>query len=126
MLAAAVLSVAGVSSISKTANAQLFWDRNGTTAGAGTTPTGTWDTTLESNWNSVSAGTNAPGLWAGGNIAVFSAGTDGTGAFTVTVPTGVTIPGVTGINHNQGTLTLNGPGTITLTGAANLGHRLGL
>ena len=36
------------------ANAQLYWDSNGTTAGAGATPTGTWGTS--NFWNTDSLG----------------------------------------------------------------------
>ena len=66
----------------------LYWDINGTTAGAGgATPAGTWSTTGGSNkkWSTSSAGTVTTVNWTSGNDAVFSAGTDATGAYTVTV-----------------------------------------
>ncbi len=67
-----------------TGNVGTYWDINGATAGAGgATPSGTWNTT-STNWSSSSAGTGAAGPWAGGT-AIFSAGSDASGAFTVTV-----------------------------------------
>lgn len=63
----------------------LYWDINGPIAGAGgATPTGTWDGTA-TNWSITVDGTSATGAWVSGRTAVFSAGTDATGAFTVTV-----------------------------------------
>jgi len=59
----------------------LYWDRNGTTAGAGTSPAGTWSTA--GNWSTSSAGTAATTNWTDGAVAVFSAGTDATGSYTV-------------------------------------------
>lgn len=64
----------------------LYWDTNAKTAGAGTTPTGTWSTSSsQKNWNSSSAGTNNPVAWTSGRAARFSAGTDATSSYTVTV-----------------------------------------
>jgi autotransporter-associated beta strand protein len=60
-----------------------YWDLNGTTAGAGTAPSGTWDST-STNWSSSASGTVATGPWAGQN-AYFSAGSDATGSYTVSV-----------------------------------------
>lgn len=59
----------------------LYWDRNGTTAGAGTTPSGTWST--NGNWTTNSAGTSATTNWSDNAVAVFSAGTNATGTYTV-------------------------------------------
>src|SRR5207249_982671 len=53
------------------------------------------------------------GLWSG-NTAVFSAGTDATSAFTVTVPAATTVTGITGITLEEGTPTFTGAGTIQL------------
>lgn len=65
----------------------LYWDTNSTTAGAGATPSATWSTTGGANkkWSTSSAGTLATANWTSGADAVFSAGTDATGAYTVTV-----------------------------------------
>lgn len=65
----------------------LYWDRNGSTTGAGTSPAGNWATTgsNRSNWNTNSNGTGTPGNWTQNYIAVFSAGNDATGSYTVTM-----------------------------------------
>lgn len=62
----------------------LYWDSNGATAGAGTTPTGTWGTSTF--WSTVFDGTAATAAWTCGRNAVFTAGTDATSA-SVTRPT---------------------------------------
>ena len=54
----------------------LYWDSNGTTAGAGTTPTGTWGTSTF--WSTVFDGTAATAAWTSGRRAIFSAGGDAT------------------------------------------------
>ncbi len=61
-----------------------YWDVNGATTGAGgATPSGTWSAT-STNWSSAASGNVATGPWAG-DIAIFSAGSDATGSYTVTV-----------------------------------------
>lgn len=81
--------LAGLCLLATVASAQtLYWDTNGKTAGAGgTTPAGTWTTSnSDKNWNSTAAGTTTnPQAWTSGADAVFSAGTDATGAYSVTV-----------------------------------------
>ena len=64
-----------------------YWDTDTTDqAGAGgSTPGGTWDTAAMANWNISSDGTGVPGAWNSGDDAVFAAGTDATGAYTVNV-----------------------------------------
>jgi autotransporter-associated beta strand protein len=47
-------------SLSSLPAASLYWDSNGTTAGAGSTPTGTWGTSMF--WNTDSTGVAAPGV----------------------------------------------------------------
>lgn len=90
---------------SVSAQTTLYWDRNGTTAGASTVPTGNWNTTGATNWNTSSAGTSAVANWTSGSHAVFSAGTDATGTYTVTL----------GAAMNVGNLTFQ-EGTTTVTG----------
>jgi len=67
----------------------LFWDINGKTTGAGgATPAGIWSTSGGTNkeWTTSSDGTlKATSNWISGADAVFSAGIDATGAYTVTV-----------------------------------------
>jgi autotransporter-like protein len=92
-----------------------WWDpTNGTTAGTGTTtPNGTWSTAIPAAWNANSAGTGAVAVWSNsGNDAVFSAGTDATGAYTVTVSGGITANSIT---FEEGTVTLAGTATPVLT-----------
>ncbi len=67
--------------------ATKYWDLNGATAGAGTTPTGTWDN-VTSNWSTASAGNIATTTFTNGFTdpdVFFSAGADATGTYTVTV-----------------------------------------
>src|SRR5688572_3839119 len=73
-----------VSSAGSSLRAQsLYWDANGTTAGAGATPTGIWGT--DTFWSTDPIGELATAGWTAGGIAVFSAGADGSGSFVVTV-----------------------------------------
>jgi hypothetical protein len=66
----------------------LYWDiNNATSGGSGNTlAAGTWNTT-NNNWSTDPAGAVATTNWlsGGGTVAVFSAGTNVSGAFTVTV-----------------------------------------
>src|SRR5205823_6044069 len=72
MLSAAAISIIQIEST----RAQLYWDLNGPTSGAGgTTPAGTWDN-LTPKWNATADGTGAAMLWSAGSSAVFSAGSD--------------------------------------------------
>ncbi|HEY8993381.1 MAG TPA: autotransporter-associated beta strand repeat-containing protein [Lacunisphaera sp.] len=89
----------------------LYWDSNGTTAGAGTAPAGTWGSS--SFWNSTATGSGTPGSWSSGFVAVFSAGSDTTGAYTVTVSGTQTIGGLT---VEEGTPTLTG-GSLSFSSA---------
>src|SRR5207253_477663 len=102
-ISSAVLTTAQVNR----ATAQsLYWDVNGSTSGAGgPTPTGAWDA-ISSNWNAASDGTGVAGTWSSGNTAVFAAGTDATGAYTITVDPGFNIAGVNGITFEEGNLTI--------------------
>lgn len=98
-----------------TARAQtLFWDVNGNTTGAvtapSTTPNGTW-AAGSGNWNTSSTGTGGTvSNWTNGYDAVFSAGTNGSGAYNVTVSGTVDAASIT---IQEGTPTFNG-GTIRL------------
>jgi fibronectin-binding autotransporter adhesin len=89
-----------------------YWDINGSTVGAGgATPSGTWSTTV-ANWNPLADGTGTTANWVNGNDAVFSAGTDATGAFTATVSGSVTANSIT---FEEGTVSLAGTATPVLT-----------
>src|SRR4051794_18243448 len=63
--------------------ATAYWDSDGNNSGAGgATPIGTWGTDLF--WSSSANGDVATVGWNAGDTAVFSAGNDAIGAFTVT------------------------------------------
>lgn len=97
------------------AQAQLYYDTNGTgNAGAGTFTSGNWNTS-SNNWNNTSTGSGGTiSKWNNTNnagiTAVFSAGTDATGTYTITVVAGGITAG--GIVIEDGTPTFSG-GTIT-------------
>lgn len=96
--------------------ASYYWDTNGTTTGAGATPTGNWDGT-NLFWNTASSGTPTPTLALVGsaNDAFFSAGTDATGAYTVTASGTTSAPlFANSLTFEDGTPTLTG-GVIQLT-----------
>src|SRR4051812_30287980 len=89
-LAASVLAVplASILGGSAASAATKFWDINGSGGGAGgATPAGTWDTATTSNWSTDSQGTIATTTWAASDAAIFSAGNDATGSYTITIPT---------------------------------------
>lgn len=92
-----------------------YWDRNGNAVGAGgASPAGTWDTAT-ANWNATADGTGTPGLWTGaGKTAVFAAGGDATGAYTVNISGTQTTDAVLA---EQGNITLSG-GTLNLAAPA--------
>lgn len=84
----------------------LNWDLNGVTAGAcvsGDTAAGTWDTSAK--WNAAADGTGSTVAWIPGRTASFSAGTDATGAYTITVNG---TPDVGGLTFEEGNVTLSG------------------
>src|SRR6185503_9681619 len=104
-----------------------YWDINGATAGAGgATPSGNWDTTT-ANWNTDSTGGagGAFSVWTSGtaDAAFFSAGTDATGAFTMTLPSALTAGSVT---VEEGTITKSGAAltvqTITINSGASFSY----
>jgi autotransporter-associated beta strand protein len=83
--------IIGLALLSKTdafGLALYFWDTNGATPGAGgATPTGTWgvDAFWSKDDSAGNLGTQATVAWPAGNFAVFCAGNDATGAYTVNV-----------------------------------------
>ena len=91
-------------------NYGMYWDRNGATSGSGSTPSGTWDIT-SANWSTNSNGTIATGPWAG-QVAIFSAGSDASGPYTVTVDT---VQTVNDLFVENGTVTFTG-GQLNFTG----------
>jgi len=106
--------------LSQAASAQtLYWDSNGATPGAGTTPTGTWGTSAF--WSTDPTGSVSTGAWTSGDSAVFSAGTDATGSWTLTVNAAQTVNSFT---IEEGNITLSGSAinatSITIDGGATL------
>ena len=91
-----------------------YWDANGTAPGAapalGQAP-GTWG--VDPYWNLSPDGTGTPDPWTSGNTAVFSAGTDATNAFDVTLSTTQYAAGLT---FEEGQVSLQGA-PVMLTGA---------
>ncbi|GAA5121371.1 autotransporter-associated beta strand repeat-containing protein [Luteolibacter yonseiensis] len=113
-LATAVVLSLAASGAAGAANA--YWDSNGTTAGAGATPTGTWGTSAF--WNATEAGTTTtPGAWVTNNVAIFSAGTDATSAYTVTIAAGTTQT-IGGLTVQEGTPTITGGTALALNNAS--------
>lgn len=102
-----------------------YWDINGTTAGAGgATPAGTWSGSA-ANWNSNAAGTGVTAPWAGaGHTAVFAAGADATGSYTVNISGTQTADAVIteqgNINLSGGTLNLAAPAVLRAGTGASL------
>ncbi len=99
-----------------------YWDLNGDVAGAGSaTPSGTWG--ADSNWGTSPAGTGVTGPWTPGASAVFSAGDDATGAYTITVDG---TQNVAGIGFEDGTVTVEGGTALQLTanGAVSVANGL--
>ena len=97
--------------------AQRYWDINGSASGASSSNTapGTWG--VNNFWSTSSAGTAATTAWTSGQQAIFSAGGNATGTFTVGVSGNQS---VSGILFEDGNVTLSG-GTITLTSGVGNG-----
>jgi fibronectin-binding autotransporter adhesin len=92
-----------------------YWDVNSTSTGAGgPAATGTWDGSL-AKWNPDAVGTNTVAVWSAGSKAVFAAGTDATGTYSVTVDG---TNDIVGLIFEEGAVTLaNGTaGMLRLTG----------
>ena len=101
------------------AQTTLYWDLNVDAAGSGSaTPSATWSTSgADKNWSTSPAGTSGGGQkWTDGNFAVFSAGSDATGAYTVTVSG---TRNVAGITVEDGSPTFTG-GTLNFNGATSI------
>lgn len=115
-------SIAGIQIENAYSGAMLYWDLNGATAGSGgPSPAGTWDGAT-ANWSTSSAGTAAPGVWTGaGKTAVFSAGTDATGSYAITVSGTQTADAVM---VNKGNVSLTG-GNLALVAPAVLRTQTG-
>ena len=113
LLMASAVAAAALSIPNIVQAATIYWDLNSTTTGSGgPTPTGIWDTSTTANWDATANGTGSSTTWSStANVAQFSAGTDATGSYNVTV-TGTV--GAAGIIFDRGTVTLLGSSTPVL------------
>src|SRR5947199_9903842 len=76
-------------------------------------PSGNWDN-LTPNWNAASDGTGAATTWVPNSSAAFSAGSDATGAFNITI---VGTQQAAGVTLEEGAVTFSGD-PLNLTGGA--------
>lgn len=96
-----------------------YWDTDGATSGAGgATPTGTWGT--DAFWSPDSNGAATTAAWSA-NHAVFSAGNEATGVFTINVSGTQTVHDM---HFDEGTVTLQALPGGSLRLAALDGRRL--
>src|SRR5688500_252837 len=97
--------------------ATVHWDIDGATLGSepDDTPYGT-RAPQNAFWTADSNGLGPHAAWVSGDTANFSASSDATGAFTVTISGSQTAGGLT---FQEGTVTLGG-GTLNLNGAATV------
>jgi autotransporter-associated beta strand protein len=107
-----VISTSVICTQSAFAQSTAYWDRNDSVPGAGVPTGGTWDAD-DANWSLDPAGTFPTEIWTPGDFAVFSAGGDATGTFTVTL--GGT-QSASGITFDEGNVTISGGTQLTLTG----------
>ncbi len=102
----------------------LYWDLNGTEPGASgsTTAAGTWNDT-NTYWNTDSTGGDGGtiGAWQEGAVAVFSAGSNATGTFAVSVSGTHQIGG---LQFEQGAVSVN-EGALQFSGGATFTHLSG-
>jgi len=95
-------------------SATYYWDINGDGAGAGgATPSGTWDTGVTANWSTDSAGGVATTTWTDNDDAIFSAGSDAIGTFTVELSGSPTVGDLT---VEEGTVTISGGTALNIGG----------
>jgi fibronectin-binding autotransporter adhesin len=102
--------------------AEVHWDSNGTTAGAGATPTGNWGTSAF--WSADSTGSSATVTsWNTADTAVFAAGSDATSPYTITVNANTA---ASGLRFEEGSVTfLSATSAKSLTVNSNLELTLG-
>jgi fibronectin-binding autotransporter adhesin len=106
---AVVVSLTGFAMQPSASAGNLYWDTNGVDAGSGNAG-GTWDS--GTNWTTDASGASGTSAWLDGESAVFAAGTDGVGAYTVTIAGTVTTPSI---------LLEEGGGKIISGGSINIG-----
>ncbi len=95
----------------------LYWDRNGSSSGAGSSPSGNWATSgsNRTNWSNSAAGTSSTVNWTNGAVAVFSAGADATGTYTVNVASSSIQTGAIFVQEGNVTFSTSNGGSIRLS-----------
>jgi hypothetical protein len=89
--------------------ANAYFDQNNATPGSGITAGGTYS--WEGNvWTSDGTGSSSTFAWVDGDFPRFSAGTDATGSYTVTVGSDHTIAGMFEQTGTANTITINSTG----------------
>ena len=100
-----------------------YWDLNGADAESGSdTPSGVWNAS-NLYWNGLADGTFAAGAWAAGNTAIFSAGADAVGEYSVTVDS---TQDIGGLRFENGTVTISGGTALRMMGNSNIDVASGL
>jgi len=124
ILTASVATLLAGAVVNQAHAATVYWDTNGPSAEATDIvgdATGIWNA-ANAVWNPLADGTGATAAWLAGDIAVFSAGTNASGPFTVSV---VGTHDIGGLAFEEGTVTLTG-GTLNWTVAGDLSAASGL
>ena len=102
----------------------LAWDLDGAAPGAGGAgaPSGNWDA-ISPNWNATFEGTGPAVPWVEGRLATFAAGTDAAGTYMVTLDG---TRDITGLNFEEGEVTISGGSALRLSGFAVLNAAAGI
>ncbi|HEY1123454.1 MAG TPA: hypothetical protein VGE67_17695, partial [Haloferula sp.] len=111
-LGALLLTASAASNVNA---ANRYWDTNGTAAGSGAATGGDWEGV---NWNTTADGTTTvPGVWTDGDTAIFSAGTNALGSFTINLSSTIATPSIIFKEITAGNnRTFSGSGTINIGG----------
>lgn len=97
--------------------ATKYWDIDTTSqpGAGGVAPSGTWGSGESVNWNTNASGVGSPTIWSAGDSAVFAAGSDASGAYTVTV---AVTQSLSGLAVEEGAVSQSG-GTLNFGTTAN-------
>src|SRR6185436_10008300 len=99
----------------------LYWDANGMATGAGATPMGIWG--ADSFWSTDPNGELVTAAWTPGGTAIFSAGADASGEFTVNILANQTVGGLVieeGTVHFTNAAIVIAAGNVTVNAGATL------